>query len=649
MTEATQAANRDATSALDAKNVIALAIWFGVVTGVVEGGLLLTLQTLRRLSWTMMRLSVSIEIVWIAIAVDLLLVLAVVVTVTALGRCFPRLNVLRWSVFLLAWLACFDWLALTARLHTYAALTLGGGLASVAMRSFSQHEAWTLRFARRGLPWVIATVLLAVVGIEGSLWLKERIATARLPAAPPNSPNVLVIVVDTLRADHLSGYGYARATSPNLDRIGEQGVLFENAFAASSWTLPSHASLLTGRYQYEYGANGNYNDGRFFNIAQALRADGYRTGAFSANTLYFCRAFGFGRGFLHFEDYFSSWADMYSRTLYGRKFNQFVVRKLGYRDEPGRKGAREVNREFLRWVDRSPKTHFFAFLNYWDVHLPYLPPQPYGSLFTNPNKAHQNGLGDLTDEATDQDQATNVSRAQLRSGRDAYDGAIAYVDAQIGQLISELEARGLAANTLIVITSDHGEELGEHGLHGHSASLYRQEVHVPLIFWWPGHVPAGIRLSTPVSNVALPQTIVDFVDHGEQNRFPRRSLAQLWNASAPAPEWREPITELARMPYDPQDRHPFAHWGMKSLISGDWQYIKHDDSREELYDWKNDPEELHNLADTSEGQSLDPNFLARLENRVGHSFEKSEVAKPVPAEEPKLVGSHLISPSAQLH
>ena len=149
--------------------------------------------------------------------------------------------------------------------------------------------------------------------------------SSKLPAAAGDAPNVLVIVVDTLRADHLSSYGYARPTTPNIDRIATEGVLFENAVATSSWTFPSHASLLTGRYQYEHGMDkirempavgGNaFSANGLPTLGEVLMQKGYRTGAFSANRTYFTHDLGFGRGFIHFEDYFHSPSDMFVRTL----------------------------------------------------------------------------------------------------------------------------------------------------------------------------------------------------------------------------------------------------------------------------------------------------------------------------------------------
>jgi arylsulfatase A-like enzyme len=640
LTNSTEGAMGKPTTTLRAKEVVVLALCFGVATGLVEGGLLLTLQHFRWLAWSVQEWSVSSDIVWISSALDVLLFLAVAFLGLVLGRWLPHFDLLRWSVFLFVWIACFDWLALSGRIRAYGALVLAAGLASVAMRWFSLHEASAMRFARRSLPWVLAAAVLALVGIHGGFCLTERIATARLPAIPSVSPNILVIVVDTLRADHLSAYGYARATSPNFDRIAKQGVLFENAYAASSWTLPSHASLLTGRHLYEHADSREYYDGRFPNIAEALRSDGYRTGAFSANTFFFCRGFGFGRGFLHFEDYFSSLADTVMRTFYGRKFVTSVLFPLGYNDIPGRKRAQEVNREFFRWVDRAPGKPFFAFLNYYDVHDPYRPPQPYRSRF-----ASLNNPGGLINQMASH--LPNLTPEQLQGERDAYDGAIAYADLEIGKLFSDLQARGLSRNTLVVITSDHGEEFHDHdGLLFHGRSLFREEIHVPLIFWWPGRIPTGVRLETPVSNAFLPATIMDLLAQPQETMFPGPSLAQLWKNSATVSELPDPIAELARMIYDPENKLPIGNDGMKSLITSRWQYIMNDRLGEELYDWKEDPQELHNLAATPDGQRIDRELLARLRARVGESFGKHEVSEQFQAEEPDRTG-HARTPVPQ--
>jgi arylsulfatase A-like enzyme len=275
--------------------------------------------------------------------------------------------------------------------------------------------------------------------------------------ASPDTPNILLIVIDTLRSDHLSSYGYERSTSPTIDSLAEQGVLFENTFSTSPYTAPSHASLLTGRYPREHGAQWITRrpilDDRYPTLPQALKARGYRTAAFSANRFWFTREQGLGRGFIHFEDNFHSPGDMAVRTFYGRKFEEFILRRL-FEDYPWRQQARDINNSVVHWLQRDPDIPFFAFLNYFDAHDPYFPPQPYRSEFSaleNPGgivNSYQNRY------------SPKLTPQELQNEIDAYDGAISYVDDHIAQLLAEIRRLGLGDNVLVIITSDHGKPLG---------------------------------------------------------------------------------------------------------------------------------------------------------------------------------------------
>jgi arylsulfatase A-like enzyme len=570
-------------------NILVIAMWFGLVTGLVEGAGFVFFQKLGWLGWERSLSAVSLEIIWLSTLFNLLLFSMLGLLLSALAYFLPKL-VLTWkTVFLFAFLMFYDWVSLTGRIHEYSALILGVGTTVAFTRWFSKHDAVVLYFWRRSLPCVAIVALLALIGIQGGLWMRERIAIAKLPVASLDAPNILVIVLDALRADHLSSYGYGLPTSPNLDRIAQQGVLFENAFATSSWSPPSHASLLTGRYLYEHGVEWNRAlDNRYPTLAESLRARGYRTGAFSANWMWFSRRWGFGRGFILFDDYFHSIGDVFGRTLYGRKVLEYRLlryrRLLGFDDHPMRRRASDINRSFLRWIKHDSEKPFFVFLNYIDTHWPYLPPTPYRYKFLQSNKTIGN-----------------------------YDDAIAYVDDHIGQLLTELQRRKLAKNTLVVITSDHGESLGEHGLSGHRNALYREEIHVPLIFRWPGHVPAGVRMQRPVTNAAIPATVMDLVDAGDQTLFPGPSLTQLWEDPESHSNWPYPLAEIAQAPFEEHKKLPIYHGWMKSLVSPKWHYIENEKLGAELYDWNNDPQELYNLVTRPEVQGVVKRFQAKLQ------------------------------------
>jgi len=597
-------------------SVLVTAFWFGVVAGLIEGLLLLAFQRINWQQWGR-GIHVSSEILWISPLVDTVFFLLIASAVALVGRFIPRLPGFRVVVFLLTFLSVYDWLALTNRLYRRSCLLLALGIATAFIRWIKKRESAATVLVRKSIGWIFAAFVLTFSGIQGGKWLHERVATADLAVAAPGSPNVLVIVIDTLRADHVSSYGYSRATTPEIDRLAAQGVLFENAIAPCSWSLPSHASLLTGRYPFDHGMVnvqpmpllgwGKSSLRGYPTLGEALQRNGYRTGAFSANRTFFTRDVGLGRGFIHFEDYFHSPADAFLRTLYGREFARFylyrsnnskVTRALRYlgmdslfdKDSEGsfdaggahrlRKRGGEVNRETLRWVDRDRQRPFLAVLNYFDVHDPYGSPDSY----LKPSGSKKTDI-------------------------DAYDDGLKYVDDSIADLMRELESRGLAKNTLVAITSDHGEALGAHGLTFHGAALYWEQIHVPLVIWYPGHVPEGLRIARPISNAALPATIMDVLS--ANNPFPGPPLTVLWKNPATTSSWPGPLSELAQTNIiltpdkRAQGKIPIATDGdMNSLITPRWHLIVHKKWRAQLYDWTVDPAESNNVVDNPEGRSV---------------------------------------------
>ncbi len=484
-----------------AASFLVFALGSGIAVGLIEGAGLMLFQRINWARWGPM-MHVSSEIIWISPIVDAILFLTLALICYIASWVAPRLPAMRALILLLTFLTAYDLLTLTSRLDHRACLLLALGVAVAFTRWCGKKENSLQQLWKKATPWILAAWMLAFAAIQGGSWMRERSAVNKLPAATANAPNVLVIVVDTLRADHVSSYGYSRPTTPNLDRMAQEGVSFENAISTCSWSLPSHVSLLTGRYQFEHGVGsvqpepwtgwGSQGLGGFPTLGEALEKRGYRTGAFSANRTYFSRDLGFGRGFLHFEDYFHSASDALVRTLYGREFARIylkrsehslvkrTLRKLGLtslldQDAEGsgsyggafgvRKRADVVNHEVLTWIDRDRQRPFFAFLNYFDVHDPYGAPRNY----PRPSWPRQTDI-------------------------DAYDDGVKYVDDYIGRLMDELVRRGLANNTLVVITSDHGESLGQHHLRTHGKALYRELIRVPLVIWYPGHAPAGVRV-----------------------------------------------------------------------------------------------------------------------------------------------------------
>jgi arylsulfatase A-like enzyme len=611
------------TTSWNAASLLAVGLGSGIIAGLVEGVGLLLFQRINWARWGPM-MHVSWEIVWISPLVDAILFLSLALICSFVSRLAPRLPAVRVLVFLLTFLTVYDWLTLTSRLYLPACFLLALGVAVAFTRWCGKREGTLLRSWKRTTPGMVAAWLLAFAGIQGSKWLHERNVVANLPPATPGAPNVLVIVLDTLRADHVSSYGYARPTTPNLDLLAQQGVRFDNAISPCSWSLPSHVSLLTGLYQFEHGLGsvqpepwlgwGNKGMGGFPTLGEALERRGYRSGAFSANRTYFSRDLGFGRGFVHFEDYFQSPSDAFVRTLYGREFARIylkrsehslvkrTLRRLGFtslldQDAEGsgsyggafgvRKRADVVNQEVTEWIDRDRQRPFFAFLNYFDVHDPYGGPRTY----PKPSWPQQ----------------TDV---------DAYDNGVKYVDDYIGQLMAQLGRRGLANNTLVIITSDHGEALGQHHLRTHGKALYWEQIHVPLVVWYPGHIPAEVTVTAPVSNAAIPSTIMDLL--GAQSTFSQASLSALWQTGG-VPSWPDPLAELARNAIsDKEDQAartlvPTSSTGaMKSLVTTRWQLLTHETMGDQLYDWVLDPAESNNFAPTAEGQATVDDLKSRM-------------------------------------
>lgn len=621
------AADRASVSGL-----LLMAVWFALLTGLIEGVGLLVFQRINWARWGAM-LHVSGPIIWIAAVVDVALFGLIAMVLAGIARGIRRFSAIRVLAFVLSTFMVYDWLTVTARLYRLSCLLLALGVATAFTRWMSQREVRALRFWRRTVPGLAGIVILGAVGIEGGAWWSEQRALAELPAAQPGTPNVLVIVVDTLRADHLSAYGYSRQTSPNLDRLARQGVLFENAFSTTSWSYPSHVSLVTGSYQFEHRmavarpvpwfSHPRESLSGLPTLGESLERRGYRTAAFSANRAFFSRNLGFGRGFIHFEDYLHSPSDMFVRTLFGREFSRMVLvrserskyrralRWLGFdslldRDDEGlaqsggspgvRKRAMEVNRELLGWIDRSaPQRPFFAFMNYFDVH------EPYGGPFSYTAGWPKDGVGNL------------------------YDNGVKYVDDAIGQLISELERRGLTHNTLLVITSDHGEELGEHGLATHGEALYRAEIQVPLIFWYPGQVPGGVRMKQAVTNAALPATVMDVLgDRSAAGRFSIASLTPHWTET-PAGGAESVLSELAEnvnLKASAKSVPTAVRGAMKSLVSGSWHLVVHKTLGGQLYDWSRDPGESVNLIGRPEASAVVGDLMTRMQGALGHTPER---------------------------
>jgi arylsulfatase A-like enzyme/Flp pilus assembly protein TadD len=371
--------------------------------------------------------------------------------------------------------------------------------------------------SRRAVP--LAVALLAVVACGGK---KET--------AAPRPLNVLLITIDTLRPDHLGCYGDREARTPEIDRLAAGGVLFEDAVTVVPVTLPSHVSIMTGAYPASHGVhnNGSYRlrEGAT-TLAGILRAHGYHTEAVVAAYPLAAR-FGLAQGFETYDD----------RLPAGRE------RQVGYREKP----ASEVSRAGLEFLGRADAgAPFFLWLHYFDPHAPYEPPQPYASEF---------------------------------AGR-PYDGEIAYVDSEVGRVLERVGRPDLALNTIVVLMSDHGEGLGEHGEWTHGVFLYDSTLRIPLVLSQPGTLPAGRRIAALARSIDVMPTVLEALHLPVP---PSVQGASLWNRTADVVALAE--TDVPRENYG---------WSaLRAIREGPLKFIQA--PRPELYDLAADAGETHDRA-----------------------------------------------------
>jgi arylsulfatase A-like enzyme len=309
-------------------------------------------------------------------------------------------------------------------------------------------------------------------------------------------PNVLLVVLDTTRRDRLGVYGYDRATTPALDALATDGIIYDRAISAGSWTLPSHASIFTGLYPRDHGTTVEHWRllPEFDTLAEQLKRDGFETVGVCSNPWVSANT-GLQQGFDRFEEV---WRD----------------RKKDNRDVHG---AALVTERLLGWLDqRVPSEHpFFAFVNYLEPHTPYQPPEPYRSRFL-PKDADRTVVADVMDWETPREfgyilgvPGYEISAEASRVLSALYDAEVAYQDLRFGELIEGLRERGVLDDTIVVVVADHGEQLGEHGMLDHKMSLYAENVHVPLIIRFPKLLPQGVRIQAQVQSNDIYATILD--------------------------------------------------------------------------------------------------------------------------------------------
>jgi len=405
-------------------------------------------------------------------------------------------------------------------------------------------------------PWMRSPLLIAGIGfvvvlVVGALLpAEEAVHGGATGDETPRDLNVLLVVVDALRADHLGCYGYERDTSPNVDRIAREGITFVNAYAQAPVTKHSTATLVTGLFPSSHGVSG-ISDGLPEDtpvLTEEMQKLGYRTAVLSANA-FVSPLFGFARG----ADFaFSGAMPMSQKALQVRVARMLSARVPGLRWAPAvfaaidrklpRSGeslspyeeqAGTLNDMLLSWIDSAPDGRFFAYVHYMEPHMPLVPPPPFDTKFDpgyegkvwSDFPVYNGGILPFNPgPAMPERERTNLVAR--------YDGTIAYFDQEFGRLLEGLEARGIAQNTLILVTSDHGEEFHDHGGWGHGISLFEELIKVPFVMWCPGCLPGGGRIERPVRHVDVMPTLLGAAGAGDEPRYAELDGRNLWVALA---------------------------------------------------------------------------------------------------------------------
>jgi arylsulfatase A-like enzyme len=596
-----------------------LSAWCGLVAGVLE---VATIVLRKRYFDSNQLYQMSRHFVWLIPVTNLCLFVAMgvlgFVAVLASARRGRRIvlhtlcAVTLLPALLVAW----------PRVYGLALLLVTVGFASWLVPLLERNAVSFRRVVRLTFPVTVAAVLIGAV----SPWVVDRLKQSREQSQampPPGSPNVLLIVMDTVAAGHLSLHGYDRPTSTSLADLANHGIRFASAQASSSWTLPSHATMFTGRWMHELSVGWlTPLDNARPTLAEYLGAKGYATAGFVANTPYCARDSGLSRGFNQYSDFIFPELSAFKRTVLVSRALAGIEAMVTFLGDPlegtrllaavqdllawfndDRKPAAVVNREFLNWLSgrTQPDRPFFVFLNYFDAHYPYLLPSGRYHRFGNaPTDTRERTIIEQWGTIDKRP----LSPPELALAVRAYDDCIADLDEQIGRLTDRLRRMGVLDHTWLIIVSDHGESFGEHsGIFCHGTSLYQTELHVPLVIVPPGGNAAGQVVTEAVSTRDLAATIVDLVGQAPESPFPGQSLARFWTISKPDSSKKSrsadsTLAEVVPAPNDPNHRdRSRSLWPLGAIYDTEWSYIRREgDVREELFHMPDDTKEKRNLA-----------------------------------------------------
>lgn len=597
-------------SSENAGDVIRVALWLGILFGLAEASIDIYMASVRHLS---LGHPTIVENFWtapLAAATSLVLLASVLLLLTGVLPDAPRwrgaiapICVVIGTYFVLR--------LLRVGISPTGALILAAGVATLVLRVRRARATATTRLVRRTLPALVGGVVAFALAIGPWQRWREQKSVGGLSPSAPGKPNVLMIIWDTARALDFSLYGYERETTPELTRFASAGTTFTRAISAAPWTLPSHASMFTGRYPFELSAGWESPlDGTFPTVAEVFTRHGYAAGAFVANRFYLTPEFGLQRGFTTFS--YSADIDpgvIFTTWSFSREVLRAVRERFGNHSSVDRRTASAVNDAFVSWLGRVGDRPFFGVINHIDAHAPYFPPSPYNLAFAKQQPRY------WADE-----EFRLYPPETLSQLRDAYDGSLKYLDHELGRLLRELKSRGLLDNTIVVVTSDHGEELGAHSgdVISHGTTLFTTSTLVPLVLVYPLRIRANHRANENVSTRDIAATLIDLAGLRPDVDFPGESLVPLADrdslripASRPILSMTEKRANAGMLP-----SWSAGHGELFSVALGDLHYIRDAKRGEHVYNLSRDIWEKTDLAATPEGSAAIERFRKILDSAI---------------------------------
>ena len=452
---------------------LVLAVWAGLVFGLAEG---VALVLIRGFPTLRAPYKVSEDILWAGPLLHIATYIVVAAAVWGIAGILHRSGAarLRWVAAALVLAGTTTVLNAPGVLHPLSVPVLAVGLTLAAMRRYAERLTALSVTLRRRLLLVPAVLLATAAGTASWQRLHEVFAVRALPPASPDAPNVLFIIIDTLRRDRIEGSDSTLA--PTLQGLARSGARYTNAWAASSWSLPSHMTLLTGQYPAVHGADWPRlrPSSGVFTIPEVFAAHGYVTAAFSGNANWVTPEY-VGGGFHRFDVY--TLEQLLLRTTFGGAISRLMLKPLGIHPSGRGRNADRLDRELQHFVEEYRGRPYFAYVTYMDVNQSF----------------HRERHGHAFWQAP----------ASMAEVINAYDAGVQRLDGQLGRTLDELRSRGHLENTIVVVTSDHGESFGaaagDHDPIGHGTSLYPEQTRVPLLLVYPPRVPAGTVISAAVS------------------------------------------------------------------------------------------------------------------------------------------------------